>query len=112
MKAALGTEDDRVGHIGVLRVVKNVDIRSLLWYINIRIEWNTHRGIAQQVEQRSPKPRAEGSIPSAPAKKDSPGPQRSQGCLFRSMRRMERPSYDGRSFFMNVLVQGAFLLEK
>ena len=30
MKAALGTEDDRVGHIGVLRVVKNVDIRSLL----------------------------------------------------------------------------------
>ena len=25
------------------------------------------RGIAQQVEQRSPKPRAEGSIPSAPA---------------------------------------------
>ena len=27
-----------------------------------------HRGIAQQVEQRSPKPRAEGSIPSAPAR--------------------------------------------
>ena len=27
-----------------------------------------NRGIAQQVEQRSPKPRAEGSIPSAPAK--------------------------------------------
>ena len=27
-----------------------------------------YRGIAQQVEQRSPKPRAEGSIPSAPAK--------------------------------------------
>ena len=26
------------------------------------------RGIAQLVEQRSPKPRAEGSIPSAPAK--------------------------------------------
>ena len=26
-----------------------------------------YRGIAQQVEQRSPKPRAEGSIPSAPA---------------------------------------------
>ena len=26
-----------------------------------------NRGIAQQVEQRSPKPRAEGSIPSAPA---------------------------------------------
>ena len=28
-----------------------------------------HRGIAQLVEQRSPKPRAEGSSPSAPAKK-------------------------------------------
>ena len=27
-----------------------------------------HRGIAQLVEQRSPKPRAEGSSPSAPAK--------------------------------------------
>ena len=27
-----------------------------------------YRGIAQQVEQRSPKPRAEGSIPSAPAR--------------------------------------------
>ena len=27
------------------------------------------RGIAQLVEQRSPKPRAEGSSPSAPAKK-------------------------------------------
>ena len=26
-----------------------------------------HRGIAQLVEQRSPKPRAEGSSPSAPA---------------------------------------------
>ena len=29
---------------------------------------NTDRGIAQLVEQRSPKPRAEGSSPSAPAK--------------------------------------------
>ena len=29
-----------------------------------------YRGIAQQVEHRSPKPRAEGSIPSAPAKKE------------------------------------------
>ena len=29
---------------------------------------NKYRGIAQLVEQRSPKPRAEGSIPSAPAK--------------------------------------------
>ena len=29
----------------------------------------SHRGIAQLVEQRSPKPRAEGSSPSAPAKK-------------------------------------------
>ena len=28
----------------------------------------TNRGIAQLVEQRSPKPRAEGSSPSAPAK--------------------------------------------
>ena len=28
-----------------------------------------HRGIAQLVEQRSPKPRAEGSNPSTPAKK-------------------------------------------
>lgn len=28
-----------------------------------------YRGIAQLVEQRSPKPRAEGSNPSAPAKK-------------------------------------------
>ena len=30
--------------------------------------FNFNRGIAQQVEQRSPKPRAEGSIPSAPAR--------------------------------------------
>ena len=30
-----------------------------------------HRGIAQLVEQRSPKPRAEGSNPSAPAKNKS-----------------------------------------
>ena len=29
---------------------------------------NKYRGIAQLVEQRSPKPRAEGSSPSAPAK--------------------------------------------
>ena len=29
------------------------------------------RGIAQLVEQRSPKPRAEGSSPSAPAKKET-----------------------------------------
>ncbi len=29
---------------------------------------NKYRGIAQLVEQRSPKPRAEGSKPSAPAK--------------------------------------------
>ncbi len=28
---------------------------------------STHRGIAQLVEQRSPKPRAEGSSPSSPA---------------------------------------------
>ena len=31
-----------------------------------------YRGIAQMVEQRSPKPRAEGSIPSAPAKTEPP----------------------------------------
>ena len=31
-----------------------------------------HRGIAQLVEQRSPKPRAEGSSPSAPAKQERP----------------------------------------
>ena len=30
--------------------------------------WPTFRGIAQLVEQRSPKPRAGGSSPSAPAK--------------------------------------------
>ena len=30
-----------------------------------------NRGIAQPVEQRSPKPRAEGSIPSAPANEKS-----------------------------------------
>ena len=30
---------------------------------------NANRGIAQLVEQRSPKPRAEGSSPSAPARK-------------------------------------------
>ena len=30
-----------------------------------------YRGIAQLVEQRSPKPRAEGSSPSAPAKETS-----------------------------------------
>ena len=34
--------------------------------------FNFNRGIAQQVEQRSPKPRAEGSIPSAPAKTEPP----------------------------------------
>ena len=33
---------------------------------------NGYRGIAQLVEQRSPKPRAEGSSPSAPAKEKSP----------------------------------------
>ena len=33
-----------------------------------------HRGIAQLVEQRSPKPRAEGSSPSAPAKEKSEKP--------------------------------------
>ena len=41
-----------------------------MWY-NIQadlIQLIEYRGIAQQVEQRSPKPRAEGSIPSAPAK--------------------------------------------
>ena len=36
------------------------DIIIMLWLIS-------HRGIAQLVEQRSPKPRAEGSSPSAPA---------------------------------------------
>ena len=33
-----------------------------------------YRGIAQLVEQRSPKPRAEGSSPSAPAKEKSEKP--------------------------------------
>ena len=32
----------------------------------------TNRGIAQLVEQRSPKPRAEGSSPSAPARTTKP----------------------------------------
>ena len=40
-------------------------------YNNLRcrfpVQNNFHRGIAQLVEQRSPKPRAEGSSPSAPA---------------------------------------------
>ena len=33
-----------------------------------------YRGIAQLVEQRSPKPRAEGSSPSAPAKENAEKP--------------------------------------
>ena len=40
---------------------------------------HTNRGIAQLVEQRSPKPRAEGSSPSAPAIGKSPKPQQLQG---------------------------------
>ena len=34
----------------------------------LKINESSYRGIAQLVEQRSPKPRAEGSSPSAPAK--------------------------------------------
>ena len=43
-----------------------------------------YRGIAQLVEQRSPKPRAEGSSPSAPAKKKDTESLDLQGfpCLF------------------------------
>ena len=38
--------------------------KSIYWKYILHI----YRGIAQLVEQRSPKPRAEGSSPSAPAK--------------------------------------------
>ena len=49
-----------------------LDKQGLLVYNNYRSHRNDnfiHRGIAQLVEQRSPKPRAEGSSPSAPALK-------------------------------------------
>ena len=39
-----------------------------MWYNISPSAEGRYRGIAQQVEQRSPKPRAEGSIPSTPAK--------------------------------------------
>ena len=45
---------------------KSVDSRIKRWYNISRVG---DRGIAQLVERRSPKPYAEGSIPSAPAKK-------------------------------------------
>ena len=42
----------------------------IYWYNKTRFLRRRDRGIAQPVEQRSPKPRAEGSSPSAPAKQD------------------------------------------
>ena len=44
----------------------------------------TYRGIAQLVEQRSPKPRAEGSSPSAPAKQERPPPVRRSFLFYRA----------------------------
>ena len=45
----------------------------VLWILQVSIEdaYRYYRGIAQLVEQRSPKPRAEGSSPSAPAIKET-----------------------------------------
>ena len=48
----------------------SVDKASGTWYNNYRCKRD--RGIAQLVEQRSPKPRAEGSSPSAPARTIKP----------------------------------------
>ena len=56
---------------------KILDKLLYLWYTIQVMFWNgrcvcfkiLYRGIAQLVEQWSPKPRAEGSSPSAPAKK-------------------------------------------
>ena len=39
----------------------------MAYVIIVSVEITVYRGIAQLVEQRSPKPRAEGSSPSAPA---------------------------------------------
>ena len=47
---------------------KSVDNKIKRWYNISRVG---DRGIAQLVERRSPKPYAEGSIPSAPAKKST-----------------------------------------
>ena len=43
------------------------DLQSQIDYYNPESTMRLYRGIAQLVEQRSPKPRAEGSSPSAPA---------------------------------------------
>ena len=59
---------------------KILDKLLYLWYTIQVMFWNgrcvcfkiLYRGIAQLVEQWSPKPRAEGSSPSAPAKVKSP----------------------------------------
>ena len=40
----------------------------MAYVIIVSVEITVYRGIAQLVEQRSPKPRVEGSSPSAPAK--------------------------------------------
>ncbi len=45
-----------------------------------------HRGIAQLVEQRSPKPRAEGSSPSAPARLKGGKPQNISGAVVQLVR--------------------------
>ena len=55
-----------------------MSFRVLLHRAALTLE-GLYRGIAQLVEQRSPKPRAEGSSPSAPAIGKSPKPQQLQG---------------------------------
>ncbi len=54
------------------------------------IKGNRFRGIAQLVEQRSPKPRAEGSSPSAPAKNRN-GCRKVSVSIFRIVIKDENP---------------------